>query len=251
VEDGSVGAIFPGVTNTPFSFDILAGYQIETVMEPGYGYWLKFPFAISEEMIHTSPFTVPRLTDTLAVMSGWNLVGSLSDSVPVGSIGSVPPGILTGQFFGYNRGYYVANVLEPRRGYWVKVSSAGDLVISAAGMELQSRIVIRPDGELPPLPPGENTSSAAEIPSEIKLSQNYPNPFNPVTRIQYEIPAATSVSLRIFNVLGQTVESLLDEVKPAGVYQAEWHASKYPSGVYFYRLQAGSFVETKKLVLMR
>jgi hypothetical protein len=83
------------------------------------------------------------------------------------------------------------------------------------------------------------------------LSQNYPNPFNPSTVIKYHLSTATHVRMTIFDMLGREVRTLLNEQKSAGSYQVSWNASGVPSGVYFYRLQAGSFSETKKLILLK
>jgi hypothetical protein len=90
--------------------------------------------------------------------------------------------------------------------------------------------------------------SSTEIPSEFQLSQNYPNPFNPSTNIEFRLSEFAFVSLRIFNILGQQVATLINETRPAGVYKLRWDASSLPSGIYFYQLRAGSFVGTKKLV---
>lgn len=101
---------------------------------------------------------------------------------------------------------------------------------------------------------GTITSSISESPSVITkfhLAPAFPNPFNPSTTISYEVPSRSDVKLVIYNVLGQEVATVVDEQKQAGRYSLEWNASNVPSGVYFYRLQAGSFVETKKLVLIR
>ena len=89
------------------------------------------------------------------------------------------------------------------------------------------------------------------IPDKFRLSQNYPNPFNPVTVIRYSIPKAEEVSLVVYNLIGEEVAHLIDERKPAGNYTVEWNASSLSSGIYFYRLQAGDFVQTRKMVLLK
>jgi hypothetical protein len=89
------------------------------------------------------------------------------------------------------------------------------------------------------------------MPTTFTLEQNYPNPFNPVTTISFGIPRSSHIRLSIMNVLGQELATPVDEDRDAGFYTVSWDAFKFPSGVYFYRLQAGSFVETKKLILLR
>jgi hypothetical protein len=83
------------------------------------------------------------------------------------------------------------------------------------------------------------------------LEQNYPNPFNPTTIINYQISELSFVTLKVYDVLGNEIATLVNEEKPIGSYEVKFDASSLPSGVYFYRLQAGSFVETKKMVLLR
>lgn len=101
---------------------------------------------------------------------------------------------------------------------------------------------------------GSTTSvkeSGENIPTKFSLSQNYPNPFNPTTTIEYSIPRASLVKMQVYDILGREVATLINEVKSAGTYTATFNAANIPSGVYFYRLQAGSFTETKKLILLR
>jgi len=89
------------------------------------------------------------------------------------------------------------------------------------------------------------------IPTEFVLSQNYPNPFNPSTSIEFSVPVNSNVTLTIYNLIGQVVTTLVNEDKPAGAYSVEFNATGFPSGVYFYKLEAGSFIETKKMILLK
>ena len=95
-------------------------------------------------------------------------------------------------------------------------------------------------------------------PEEFYLSQNYPNPFNPVTKIKYNIPSVIStegrnlrVTLKVFDILGREITTLVNEEKPAGTYEVEFSASKFASGVYFYQLKAGNYMDTKKMILVK
>lgn len=90
-----------------------------------------------------------------------------------------------------------------------------------------------------------------EQPLHYALEQNYPNPFNPSTTIRYNLPNASHVSLKLFNTLGQEVATLVSEGQEAGYKSVEWNASGFASGIYFYRLQAGEFVQTRRLLLLR
>lgn len=89
------------------------------------------------------------------------------------------------------------------------------------------------------------------LPAKYALAQNYPNPFNPVTRIRYALPSAAHVVLKIYNLLGQEVSTLVDEMQQPGWYTQTWDAGNAASGVYFYRLTAGTFSSVRKLVVLR
>ena len=93
-----------------------------------------------------------------------------------------------------------------------------------------------------------------DVPSvlrEYSLSQNYPNPFNPTTVIRYQLPMSGLVTLKVYDVLGQEVETLFAGVRPAGTYTATFDGSRLASGIYIYQMRAGSFIETKKLLLLK
>ena len=89
------------------------------------------------------------------------------------------------------------------------------------------------------------------IPAEFSLSQNYPNPFNPVTKIKYQLAKSSDVILVVYDILGREVTTLVNEKQDAGYYQVECNAINFASGVYFYKLTAGDFSETKKMVLLK
>ena len=88
-------------------------------------------------------------------------------------------------------------------------------------------------------------------PSVYKLYNNYPNPFNPSTTIRYSVPEASFTSIKIYDVIGNEVSSLVNENKPAGLYEVQFNASDLSSGIYYYTIQAGSFKETKKMILLK
>ena len=89
------------------------------------------------------------------------------------------------------------------------------------------------------------------LPTEFNLSQNYPNPFNPSTTINFSVPKSEFVTLKLYDVLGNEIETLVNDQKPAGNYEVAFNASNLPSGVYYYQLKAGNSIETKKMVLMK
>jgi hypothetical protein len=103
------------------------------------------------------------------------------------------------------------------------------------------------------LNPGTNAIGNGQniIPGQYKLSQNYPNPFNPVTKIEYALPKNGLVTLKVFDVLGREVTTLVNEVKNAGVYTVDFRASEFASGVYFYRLESNGFSDIKKMMLIK
>ena len=90
-----------------------------------------------------------------------------------------------------------------------------------------------------------------ELPHEFLLQQNYPNPFNPSTTIRYGLPSRSHVTLAVFNTLGQQVATLVQGEQEAGYHDVHFDASGLASGVYLYRLQAGDFVQSLKLTLLR
>jgi len=96
------------------------------------------------------------------------------------------------------------------------------------------------------------------VPEEYALFENYPNPFNPNTIIKFGVPKESDVSLKVYNILGEEVINLVNEKMKAGYYEVEFNATSHSgnvrnltSGIYFYQLKAGSFIQTKKMVLLK
>ena len=86
---------------------------------------------------------------------------------------------------------------------------------------------------------------------DYELSQNFPNPFNPSTTIKYSIPQTSKVVIKVFDVLGNEIKTLVNEEKSAGEYEVEFNGAGLPSGIYFYQLKAGEFSKTKKMILLK
>lgn len=121
--DNSTAALFPGASSPAYAYQ--GGYVTRDSLDVGEGYWIKFPSPQTVTMVG-----YPVLAETVDVVAGWNLVGSLTDSVEVADVTSIPTGIIASNFFGYTPlGYAPAEYLLPSRGYWVKVSQAGQIVL--------------------------------------------------------------------------------------------------------------------------
>jgi hypothetical protein len=104
------------------------------------------------------------------------------------------------------------------------------------------------DGSLGGTTGVDNTVMAVNM---FSLNQNYPNPFNPSTKISWQSPIGSHQTLKVYDVLGNEVATLVDEYKTAGSYEVDFNATRLPSGVYFYKLQSGSFVESKKMIYLK
>ncbi len=253
VSDGRKSTLFPSAISAAFAYQ--GGYVQKETLTIGVGFWLKF--AGAESIVMTGLLKTP---DSVAVQTGWNLIGSISSPVKVTTIASDPPNLVTSQFFGYSSVYSVADTIRPGKGYWVKVSQGGVLVLSSSpsiSASAKDRIRIVSTSDLPPAPPVE-VAAAIEIPQQYSLEQAYPNPFNPSTTIKYQLPSPSRVSLKIYNVLGQIVSTLVDETQVEGYKSVIWCAGSISSGVYIYRLEATSisdrtkiFTRARKLMLVK
>jgi hypothetical protein len=207
---------------------ILAGYEItsvDTVPNPGDAIRLNF------HLTNLSPTATAR-DISIKLMIAETLASVSKTPVEFGDIG---PGItatgLNQRYIGLSDNFAYPQDLLP---IVLEISSA-DYVFWYDSLSLVVGI----------------TGSPLNVPFVYSLNQNYPNPFNPVTVISYQLPVSSEVELSIYNLLGQKVATLVSGKQTLGTYNVNWDAGGFASGVYLYRLQAGDYVQTKKLILLR
>jgi hypothetical protein len=366
VTDFRKDSLFRTATSKAFTYH--SGYVMKDTLANGVGFWVKFGGAQSVYMTG-----ILCKEDTIDVVHGWNMIGSIFSPVPVDSIVQIPNPIVTSVYWGYDGTYQASDTVEPGKAYWVKTNGGGQLVLKKSRSNAQPKYqrkeeqilehvntlkIVDANGrsqnlylgeislvgslldrfELPPPSPsgtfdarfrsqgcmegytldskgntfiidvkadayplalgcniiddnvkfslskGENLSRFAlekgntitisspveqliievypitkpAIPKEYALEQNYPNPFNPSTIIRYDLPIDAKVTLKMYNVLGQEVRTVVDEIQEAGYKSVTFNASDMASGVYFYRLEvtstsdpSKSFVQVKKSLLLK
>lgn len=377
-------SLFPSAISSAFAYH--GSYVRSDTIRQGYGFWLK-----SEQL---SLVGCPGGPDTVVLAPNWNLVGAPSSPVAVSSLSSVPPGLFTSKFFGYDQSYYIADSLKPGSGYWVRCAGAGTMILAAGSIaapaarppntsihsitslpgsrDLHTLTVsdnfghrqdlffgvqnsgINVDSyDLPPLPPDgafdarfgtqsmlaahpaklskpsmfpvsvsggsktinfsyfvdnernfsyilawslggkeqgevclvgrgsavvqsgeglfitlrvEQGAINAHIPGEFSLGPVYPNPFNPATHFRYTIPSDARVQIRVYDILGGEVATIVHGVQHQGVYDAVWSGTTRDgrdaaSGVYYIRMTASplqtggpvqaDFSDARKALLIR
>ncbi|HTK82014.1 MAG TPA: T9SS type A sorting domain-containing protein [Bacteroidota bacterium] len=244
---------YPGILSShPLAKSKLFSYegayvQCDTFVS-GKGYWLRID--TTEQTVVLGQLVS---SDTIPVHPGWNIIGSISEAVATGSILSLPDTMATSSYYGYTPGgYFIQDTIIPGSAVWVKVNQTGSLILSSAPaqqrQEYRRRMVVN---DLPPSPPSEPGSHQQQMPSTFLLAQNYPNPFNPTTSFRFALPAANHATLTVYDLLGRMVATIVDKDLNPGDYSVFWTPGNIPSGVYFYRLKAGTFSETKRLLLLR
>ncbi|TAK54665.1 MAG: choice-of-anchor B family protein [Bacteroidetes bacterium] len=363
-EEASVSSIFEEAASPAFEYQ--GTYAVLETVKTGKGFWIKY-----NEDSSIPLYGSPTSQETIAVSARWNILGSLTNPFPASSLEPIPDSMTLSTLYRYDpdSGYMPATTILPGKGYWLKTSQAGQLVLGSsfskiaqlpqevqpAVSEMMFRdargrtrtVCISDEGnenanalssELPPPPPagafdvrfasqrqaetlaGERISAAIEIrsaeyplsvtllnahgeryrlivhsrgenrkeyeltasssivlqsapegmvmleksngeelPSTFALQQNFPNPFNPTTIFSFHLPVSSYVTLKVYNVLGEEVATIIDGMQDAGVKSMQWNASGIPSGVYMYKLTAGNpssgsgqaFVDVKNLILLK
>jgi hypothetical protein len=142
---------------------------------------------------------------------------------------------------------------NPGGKFWVSLSDSGTLTIGYDGQQVFSFTATGACGPQKTVgsSPGSRNEKAVSVPARYALAQNYPDPFNPMTIVKYDLPEEQHVTLKVYNLLGQEVRTLVDRVEDAGFKEALFDSGNLPSGIYFYRLRAGKFIDVKKMILLR
>jgi len=155
-------------------------------------------------------------------------------------------------------GVFYTQTLNGTSTVWTQeaVSSIGNVVsVHAEFRDADKTLVIGTHGrgafQTQVLTPISVQPISTEVPKGFSLSQNYPNPFNPSTNIKFEISKNSNVSLKIYDMLGKEVATLVNENLGAGTYNSVWNASGFSSGIYFYKIKAGSYTEVRKMILVK
>jgi len=359
VPDAHKSVLFPSASSDAFRYS-QTHYQQSSILETGVGYWLKFGSAQAVSITGT-----PLASQSVQLIPGWNMIGSISVPVATSAVTVNPLGIISSGFYGYSGGYNITSSIEPGKGYWINATESGTLTLNAASTspkqvtghvealaQLNSLTISDATGNtqvlyfgatsqkmdlnyyaMPPSAPPEafdvrfasnrlvelhpaavtsrseyrinlqsvktpikiswsiqnpaaNYSLASsegrllagkglkgkgsvnvytagmggltlsaeprETPIRYALHQNYPNPFNPTTEITFDIPVSSPVTLKVFNILGQEVRTLLNnETLDAGQHTLQFNASELGSGIYFYNMQADKYTSVKKMILLK
>ena len=269
VPASGVTTVPPGLQTGPIYWYSSVGYQTATTLEPGYCYFMKLTGA--------GQIIIPESSDkgrevTFLFKKDWGKI-VITDATGVSytlyaikgkvdlrqyELPPAPPGGMFDIRFSSERiaedinssvkTINMSGVTYPLKikveNMDIRLMDETGKIVNASLMEGEDVVINNPTlqklmvtGEL--------------IPDRYSLEQNYPNPFNPSTKIKYSIPKKSQIQIKVFNTLGEEIRTLITEEKPAGEYEVEFNGTSLPSGIYFYQLNAESYTQTKKMILLR
>ncbi len=270
IPSSSVTAVGTSVQSSFFSFS--NGYLLASSIEPGLAHWVKtstsgtlvmssgsYPRRHSQDSLEIvlAALNTLRITDangehqTLYFGNADARIRSMAELPPV-----PPSGIFDARFASHsmiasgNENILLSSAEYPLELEWT-ITAPGNhgLVVEGRTTSLSTSGVLRLSEPVRTL--SLRVGTTAEIPEEFGLSQNYPNPFNPSTVINYQLPVDSRVTLKVFNLLGQEVTTLVEDIQPAGYKRVEWNARRVAAGTYFLRINAGSFTAVRKMMLLK
>jgi len=224
-------------------------YYLENYNDAG-KIWIQRPFNVEQQKDYNVKIDYKLASRDFGLANLWTIITGVHLSPPTDAQDLMYQGH-TGNGFNFDTGYvwlnknYDFNIpSDTSNKLWIVIGIWGNWEVARTYYidSLSIHIQVNNPSDLP---------DDRKFVTDYYLHQNYPNPFNPTTKINYQIPELSFVTLKVFDVLGNVIVTLLNDEKPAGNYEVEFGAINLPSGIYFYRLQTGSFVETKKMVLMK
>ena len=272
VQTSSLTTIPSGLINSPV-YSYSNGYQIVDNLIPGHGYWIKLSANGSIDLSGTSSFKpnnyfpddAGRIIFTDSKTRTYTLY-AVNKNMDL-SFYDLPPKPPAGRFdIRYSSNRIAECLINVKTielsgvNYPVNVKSYGITLNLEINDSKNNLIILNPGDEVTINSVRDNKISISGLLQikEFSLSQNYPNPFNPTTTIKYTIPNVIStkgrnlfVTLKVYDVLGNEVATLVNEEKPAGSYAAKFNGSRLASGIYFYQIKAGDYTTTKKLILLK
>ncbi len=259
----------PGLITGPI-YGYSGGYQVADNLVPGYGYWVKLnsageiniPGSLSKGNNSAKEYFEDKwgkiiITDA----AGLNYtLYAITGNVDLNQY-ELPPAPPEGMFdirFGSGRiaediNSSVQSILFSgiEHPFTVRAENINIKLQDESGMRINANLKSGEEITISDISINKLTVSGELVPVKYELQQNYPNPFNPATTIKYSIAKLSNVTLKVYDMLGSEIATLVNEEKPAGVYEINFNASNLASGIYFYKMQAGRFVETKKMILIR
>lgn len=264
--DSLVSVLLPSaIGSMAYGWNASAGnYETTSKMQAQRGYWIAIPQATAQAISglpvesYTTHFSTP----------GWYMIGSVSQTIDFTNPQDDPDGAILATF-GWEaatQSYSPTTNLERGKGYWIAVAQACELTIGGSGANSVAKATHAMSwqafasqfGSMPPLPPSSviNDQLVVNRPTDYGLSQSYPNPFNPETFIEYQLPEPSHVSLKIYDLMGREVRTLVNDERAAGYHRVTWDGRdeaglKLHSGIYLYRMQAGDFVQARKILLVK
>jgi len=258
--DNAVNKVFPFSIGTYIYNTASRRYESVIEIEPGKSYFVLSPVDTSYTIL-----SLPVNSYTIDIQAGWNMIGSVYGLVvPFDEITVRPDGIIIpNTLYRYDpRSTYIrASTIEPGIGYWILSLADGQITVGERRHEKSS---ISPENNLiesayreygyePPAPP---SAYRYTVPKDFALMQNYPNPFNGTTTIEFALPKSTSVTLSIYNMLGEKVRTLVQGDLSEGFHRVIWDTRSetgkpVPSGIYLYKLETPSCTFTKRMLYLK
>jgi hypothetical protein len=263
VADSSVSMLFPMAFGAvAFSWE-KDHYETVTTIARGKGYWLAI-LQPSAAFIQGTPIKQFKRH----FLPGFQLIGSVLDSVDFSNPNDTPDGAVFLPAFRWNTAegrYEPTTFLEQSYGHWIPILQECDITVGSGSAMAMTKSVDGAQGQgfykrfgaTPPPPPFVfDPSLMQKAPMDSRLSHNYPNPFNPATVIRYTLWQGGMTRVEVYNSLGQKIRVLLEREQPSGAHEIVWdgrddQGRSAVSGVYFYRIIAIGFAQTKKMMLLR